>query len=397
MSTVPRDLEPVLREAGQQFPAMTVTGPRQSGKSTLCRSVFPDKAYVSLEALDVRDFATRDPRAFLAQFPDGAILDEIQRAPDLPSYLQGMIDDDPRPGRWILTGSQNLLLLDSVGQSLAGRTAILQLLPLARREVERFDRHPDRLEDALLTGGYPAILDRGLEPGVWLDSYLATYVERDVRSITRVGDLIAFQRFVELCAGRTGQLLNLSSLAADAGVSQPTAKSWLSVLEASFIVFRLPAFHANHRKRLVKMPKLHFLDTGLVCRLLGIRTTDHLRSHPLRGAIFETWVVTEMLKHRTNAGRRPDLAHYRDRDGVEADLVLDIDGRRLVVEAKSATTPGPGILDGMTRLRLRFEDDVRRPHDFAVVYGGDEVQHRSNGRLIPWNRLEELLQGDTTT
>ncbi len=395
MTQVRRDLEARMLTAAGSYPAITLTGPRQSGKSTLCRALFPDKPHVSLESHDTREFAEEDPRGFLAKFPDGAILDEIQRTPKLPSYLQGLIDADPKPGRWVLTGSQNLLLLDAVNQSLAGRTAVLQLLPLSRREVVRFDHHPTDLESTLLAGGYPAIFDRRLDPPDWLGSYVATYVERDVRSVTRVGDLTTFQRFLELCAGRTGQLLNLSALAADTGISQPTARSWLSILETSFVAFRLPAFHTNHRKRLVKMPKLHFHDTGLACRLLGIRTVDHLQSHPLRGAIFESWIVSEVLKHRTNAGERGGLSYYRDHNGVEADLIVERGLRRSVLEAKSARTPGRALFDGLGRLRSAFASTAQDT-DFAVAYGGDESQHRAIGRLIPWSRLhlEDWMEAD---
>ena len=300
---IDRDLAPNLVRAASQLPAMTLTGPRQSGKTTLCRALFPQHPYVTLEAPDVRAFAMEDPRAFLAQFPKGAVIDEVQRVPDLLSYLQGIIDADPAPGRWILTGSQNLSLLESVSQSLAGRTAVHHLLPLTRGEVGRFDRPPKSLEETLFAGGYPRIFDRNLDPVEWLRSYVATYLERDVRTISNVGDLATFQRFIELCAGRTAQLLNYSSLANDCAISQPSAKAWLSILEASFIASRLPAFHANLRKRIVKMPKLFFYDTGLVCWLLGIRTPEQLRSHPLRGPIFETWVVSEIVKHRTKPGR----------------------------------------------------------------------------------------------
>lgn len=385
---IPRDLTPRLRKAAGQFPVVTLTGPRQSGKSTLCRAEFPDLPYVSLEAPDVRTFARDDPRAFLAGLPDGAVLDEVQRAPDLPSYLQGLVDDDPTPGRWILTGSQNLALLESVSQSLAGRTAVLHLLPLAWSEVLRFERAPTSVEEAVFTGGYPAIQDRALDPSDWLGPYVDTYVERDVRTISNVGDLVAFQRFLELCAGRTSQLVNHSALASDCGISQPTAKAWLSVLETSFVADRLPAFHANLRKRLVKMPKLHLVDTGLACWLLGIRSPEQLRSHPLRGPLFESWVVSEVRKHRTNLGDPKGLSFYRDRDGAEADLVVEHADRLTLVEAKAAATPSPSLFAGTRRVRGHLETD-ERPCEVLVAYAGEDAQTRSDGELVPWDRLHE--------
>ncbi len=390
---IDRDLANSLLRAAGKFPAVTLTGPRQSGKSTLCRGLFPGKPYANLEAPDIRSFARDDPRAFLSQFPEGAILDEVQRTPELPSYLQGLIDDDPSPGRWVLTGSQNLALVESVSQSLAGRSAVLHLLPLARSEVIRFDNHPEGLDEALVAGGYPRIFDRGLDPAEWLRSYVATYVERDVRTFSNVGDLVTFQRFVELCAGRTGQLLNYSSLASDCGISQPTAKSWLSVLETSFIAFRLPAFHSNQRKRLVKMPKLHFYDTGLACWLLGIRSADQLRSHPLRGAIFETWVVTEILKHRTNRGLSGGMSYYRDKDGVEADLVVDDGGRLLAIEAKAAATATTSLFDGAARVRGLLSTAAVSV-DLFIVYGGDESQKRTGAALVPWGSLHDRWSSD---
>ena len=383
---IDRDLAPRLIRAATQSPTVTLTGPRQSGKTTLCRAVFPRHPYATLEAPDERAFATEDPRAFLARFPGGAIIDEVQRAPDLLSYLQGIIDDDPAPGRWILSGSQNLSLLEAVSQSLAGRTEVHHLLPLTRGEVTRFERYPTRLEETLFSGGYPRIFDRELAPADWLRSYVATYLERDVRTISNVGDLALFQRFVELCAGRSAQLLNYSSLANDCGISQPSAKAWLSVLEASFVAFRLPAFHANPRKRLVKMPKLYFYDTGLVCWLLGVREPEQLRSHPLRGPVFETWVVSEILKHRTNRGRTGGLCFYRDRNGAEVDLVVDEPAGLTLVEAKSSTTPSASLFDGARRVRRHFAD-ASRPRDVVVAYGGDRFQQRTDGRLIPWRML----------
>jgi len=382
---IERDLTPRLRAAAKAFPAVTLTGPRQSGKSTLCRALFPDHSYANLEAPDVRDFAATDPRAFLAQFPDGAVLDEVQRTPDLASYLQPLIDADPRPGKWILTGSQNFALLESVSQSLAGRSAVLHLLPLSFAEIVRFDNAPRSLEEVLFTGGYPRIYDQAIPPSDWLSSYVATYIERDVRSISNVGDLVTFQRFVELCAGRTSQLVNYLSLAADCGISQPTAKAWLSILEASFILFRLPAWSGNLRKRLVKMPKMHFHDTGLVCWLLGIRKPEQLRTHPLRGAVFETWVVSEIARHRMNAGERGGLSFYRDQHGVEADLLVETAEGMRIVEAKAGQTVTADMFAPARRIAEALGNVASLQP--TVIYGGDTAQDRSEARVTPWHAI----------
>ncbi len=386
---IQRDLAPKLTEAAGAWPSITLTGPRQSGKTTLCRAMFPDHPYATLEAPDVRAFAQEDPRAFLEQFPQGAVLDEVQRVPDLLSYLQGIIDAAPAPGRWILTGSQNLSLVESISQSLAGRTTLYNLLPLTRGETTRFPQYPETLEETLFTGSYPRIFDSGLDAGDWLRSYVATYVERDVRMLSNVGDLATFQRFVALCAGRTAQLLNYSSLAGDCGISQPTAKAWLSILETSFLAFRLPALHANLRKRLVKMPKLHFYDTGLVCWLLGIRAPEELRTHPLRGPIFETWVVSEIVKHRANRGEAGGLSFYRDRNGAECDLVVEGSAGLTLLEAKSTKTASAGLFDDSKRVRNHLAQSAG-PCPVAVVYGGDHRQHRGTDTLVPWRELHRL-------
>jgi uncharacterized protein len=386
---IPRVLETRLRELAGKFPIVTVTGPRQSGKTTLCRAVFPGKPYVSLEAPDIQEYARRDPRGFLAERNEGAVLDEVHRVPELLSYLQPLVDERPDRGRFVLTGSANFALLHSLGQSLAGRTALLELLPLSLEEIRRFPEPPDDLFTLLWRGSYPALYDRGLEAGDWYPSYVATYLERDVRAILSVGDLLAFQTFLRLCAGRTGQLLNFSALAADAGVTHNTARSWLSVLEAGYVAWRLPPFHSNLSKRLVKTPKLHFIDSGLACYLLGIRSADQLRDHPLRGAIFETWVASEILKSRVHRGLPPSLSFFRDRKGSEVDLVVE-DGRALLaVETKSGQTVASDFFAGLESFMsmAAASHPPRQPKSF-LVYGGAETQNRSLAEVVSWSDLD---------
>ncbi|MYF62973.1 MAG: ATP-binding protein [Rhodothermaceae bacterium] len=382
-----RDITESLKRAAEGFPVITITGPRQSGKTTLSRGLFENHAFVSLESPDHRAFALEDPRRFLAQFPNGAIINEVQRAPDLLSYLQGVVDDNPNPGLWILTGSQNLLLLSSISQSLAGRTAIFNLLPLTWPEVTRFSKFPQSLDEALFTGSYPRIFDAGLNPVEWFRAYVSSYVDRDVRMITNVRDLTTFQRFIQLCAGQTAQLLNFSSLAGDCGISQPTAKAWISVLEASFIAFRLQNFSGNVRKRLVRMPKLHFYDSGLVCWLLGIRTPEQLHTHPLRGQIFESWVVSEFVKRQTNLGETTrTLSFYHDHNGAEVDLIVHTPSHVQLIEAKSTTTASSSLLNGIRRVRRHFQGSSYECSAMAV-YGGDQSQSRGDVEIIPWREL----------
>jgi predicted AAA+ superfamily ATPase len=386
---IQRDLEPVLLSLAGKFPVVTLTGPRQSGKTTLARAAFPDKAYVSLEPPDRREFAISDPRGFLSEYPDGAILDEVHRAPDLLSYIQSIVDSRKGPGRFILTGSANFALLASLGQSLAGRTALVELPGLSLAEIRRFGKPPTDLFDLLWRGGYPAVYDRRLEPGEWYPSYVRTYLERDVRTLLNVGDLLGFQTFLRLVAGRTAQLVNLSSLGADAGVSHATARSWLSVLEAGYLVWRLPPFHANVSKRLIRTPKLHFLDSGLVCYLLGIRSPQHLKEHPLRGAVFETWVASEILKTRAHRGLDASLFHYRDRKGGEVDLVVELGPSLIAVEAKSGQTLAGDAFRGLAMFdSLVASTPTPRPVRKVLVYGGTDEQKRSAGTVAPWSRLD---------
>jgi uncharacterized protein len=380
-----RDLAAMLLRVARQYPVVTVTGPRQSGKTTLCRQVFRRKAYVNFERLDERRFAASDPRGFLAAHPDGAVLDEAQHVPGLLSYLQAEVDDDPRPGRFILTGSEHLGLSRSVAQTLAGRTGILQLLPLAIDELRRFPRAATDLFATLLAGGFPRIHDQGIPSDRWLGDYVQTYLQRDVRGLLAVGDLEAFTTFMRLLAGRTAQELNLSSLGSDAGVSHNTARSWLSVLEASFLVFRLPAWSRNQRKRLVKTPKIHWMDTGLVCHLLGVRTAEHLRTHPLRGAVFETWVAAEIYKAHANRGLSPRFHHLRETRGAEIDLLVDRGTDLRGVECKSGVTLASDAFDGLDGLETALAKS--RVGRGVLVYGGQARQRRSRVDVVPWSAV----------
>ncbi len=387
---IDRDLAPLLRRAAESFPAVTLTGPRQSGKSTLCRHTFPDHHYANLERPDTRRYAQEDPRGFLEDLEGGAILDEIQNVPELASWLQVSIDDNPAPGQWILTGSQNFAISETVSQSLAGRSAMLNLLPLTLNESERFGRsRNDSLEQVMIRGGYPRIYQQELDPSDWLASYVATYVERDVRSLANVSDLMTFQRFLGLCAGRSSQVLNYSALANDCGVSQPTAKSWLSILQASFLVFLLPAWSGNIRKRLVRSPRMVIADSGLLCWLLDIRTPDQLRSHPLKGAIFESWVLSEVYKRRHHANEPRGMYFYRDQSGLEVDLVIETTGQRDLIECKAGQTIG----HNMTRSLQQLIDllPANSVHSASIVYGGSESQRRQGIGITPWRKLPELI------
>lgn len=395
---LPRRIAPVLAERATQYPIVTVTGPRQSGKTTLCRQLFPDKPWILLEIPDVRREAIEDPRGFLARLPEGAILDEVQRTPDLPSYLQW--DADTRPdarGRWILTGSNNLQLHRAVSQSLAGRTALLNVLPLGLDELPSDQWRDQPWTTVAFRGGYPAPLHRDIPVSVWLGDYFATYVERDVRDVLRVNDLLAFEKFVRLCAGRVGQLLNTSALGADAGLSHPTAKAWLSVLEASYLVFQLPPWSANLTAREVKSPKLYFWDTGLLCWLLGLRRPEELDLHPLRGPIFENMIIAQLLKAEIHRGERPPWWFYRDARGLEVDAVriAPAAATGLALEIKSGQTLASDMADSLKRLAERTSQQTPPVRlDSAVIYGG--VAEGGVGGL-PALSWQALAQGPLAT
>lgn len=380
---VDRDIAPLAAALARQYPVLTLTGPRQSGKTTLCRALFPGKPYVTLEDPDQRRFAEEDPRGFLQGISGGAIVDEIQRAPQIPSYLQAMVDADPQPGRFVLTGSQQFELMSQVSQSLAGRTAVLRLLPFSLAELARLGPVP-ALAQTLLSGFYPRIHDRGLDPSRALGDYFATYVERDLRQLTAVHDLQRFERFVRLCAGRVGQLVNLTSLGNDAGVSHATARAWLDLLQTSYIVHVLPPWSTNTSKRLVKSPKLYFHDVGLACWLLGLRSAEQVARDPLYGSLFENMVVMEALKTRFNQGESAELYFYRDATGREVDLLIP-SGRRLrAVEIKAGATVNTDYFLGLRSFAAAYPDVL---DGGSVVYGGDADQPRSDWPVFGWRRL----------
>lgn len=387
---VKRTAEKTFKTLMRQYPVVAVTGPRQSGKTTLVRHACPDKPYVLLEDLDTRQFALDDPRGFLAQYPDGAIFDEVQRCPDLLSYLQGIVDRDQRPGLFVLTGSQQLSFRSGVSQTLAGRVALLPLLPFSLSTLDNSDLVPESLPELLWKGCYPPIYDRGLNPGTWCGNYVRTYIERDVRELINVRDLSTFQRFLRLCAGRTGQLVNLSGLAGDCGITHNTAKAWLSVLEASYIIHLLQPHHQNFNKRLVKTPKLYFQDTGLAVWLLGIHDPAHLLLHPLYGSLFETFVVGEFLKKRLHAGLESNLYFWRDRSGHEIDLLVDEGHHILPVEVKSGQTVAADFLKPIKRWQ-EIAGETAGPA--MLVYGGSEVQERTDCKVVPWRQLVGRLPG----
>ncbi len=385
---IKRTAEVTLQRYAKGFPLICITGPRQSGKTTLAKKAFPHKPYISLEDPDIAALARSDPRGLLDNYPDGLILDEAQYVSEIFSYLKTAIDKNPIPGKYIVTGSQQFHLLEKATESLAGRAAFLTLLPFSIEELTGADRKPDDSLTAMVTGLYPPLYDRDVSPYDWYTNYIASYIERDVRLIINVKDLGQFQTFVKMCAARSGQLINLSVLAADCGLSHNTAKAWISILETSGIIYILRPYYRNFGKRLVKTPKLYFLDPGLACRLLGIHDSEQLFIHPNRGNLFESFIISELLKVRFNKGMTPDLYFWRDNTGIEIDAVLENGSKLTAIEIKSGKTFSSDFLDGLNSW-MKFSKEA--PENCRVIYAGDLKLSHQGIKLITWDGIKSDL------
>lgn len=384
---IPRSLTRPAINAFEQYPVVTLVGPRQSGKTTLARNAF-DLPYINLEAPDERDFVLSDPRGFLASHPDGAIIGEIQRAPDLTSYLQVRVDETNRLGQFLLTGSHNFAVREQLSRSLAGRTALLTLLPFSRPELVDAGVPCGGYFNYIFAGGYPRIRDAGLDPTSFHRDYVGTYLERDLRQLSAVRNIAQFQTFMRLCAANIGQVLNLNRLASDCGISQTTATEWLNLMESGYILYRLQPYFTNTRKRLVRRPKLYFHDTGVACFLLGLTAAEHVENHPLRGALFENHVINEVLKHDLNRNRTAQLQFFRDSNGNEVDLLYGRGPNLVPIEIKSGQTISSDWFKGIDHFARHFPATGG-----AVIYAGEASQHRSDGRaVLPADELAAYLE-----
>lgn len=381
---IERELTSKLQYLSTKFPFVAVTGARQSGKSTLTQAAFPHYKKVSLEDMDMRLWATEDPRGFIASYPDQTIIDEVQRVPSLLSYLQTHTDAAKKEGMYILTGSQNMVLMNSIDQSLAGRVALLTLMPFSHHELRSASLMKSSINEAIFTGCFPRIYDKGIRPSDYYPNYIKTYIQRDVRELRDVGDLSTFNKFIKLCAGRIGQLINKSSIAIECGVSVPTIDAWLSILETSGIIFFLRPDYNNFAKRLVKTPKLYFCDTGLACSLLEIHDASQLEMHYLRGNLFENMVIIEFLKGSYNAGEEPIISFWRDSTGHEVDLLQSINGIQHAFEIKSGFTFSADYFKGLNYWAAL---SGASPDRKSVIYGGDLTMQRSDGKVISWKSL----------
>ena len=378
---ITRELSSKIKSLKEQFPVLSLTGPRQSGKTTLLKSVYSDYPYISLEDIDVRLAAQQDPRAFLANYPKGAVIDEVQNIPELFSYIQTLVDQ--KDIHFALSGSQNFLLMEGISQSLAGRAALLKLLPLSMVELKQKENISD-WETLVFTGFYPRLYDKRIHPSDFYPSYISTYVERDVRLLKNIGDLVQFSNFIKLCAGRIGQVLNYQSLAVDAGISPNTAKSWLSVLETGYIIHFLQPFHNNLGKRIIKSPKLYFYDTGLACSLLGLENAEQLKTHYLRGGLFENFVVNEFIKQRFNQGKKSNLYFWQSKDKKEIDLIAENAHEQEVFEIKTSVTKQAYLFDNLLYWKKLNPENKTLP---TVIYGGSEDFLVQQGLFKSWRNL----------
>lgn len=386
---IQRIAEATLKRLAGSFPVIGITGPRQAGKTTLARHYFPEKPYISLEDPDQLDFAQSDPRRFLGQFEQGAVLDEVQRCPELFSYLQRIVDEARQMGQFVLTGSQQFGFRAQMSQTLAGRIGLIHLLPFSAKELRAAGKIPDSLDELLYKGSYPPIYDRNIQPNDWYASYVQTYIERDVQQLIKVKDLNSFRTFLRICAGRAGQMVNLSGIGNDCGISHNTVREWLSVLEASYIIFQLPPHFNNFSKRLIKSPKLYFHDTGLLVWLLGVKQPEQLAIHAMRGAIFENFVISELLKDRYARGEPSNIYGWRDNNGLEVDVIIDQGNTLIPVEIKAGQTINKDFFKNLKKYRSLAGDQAEKAY---LVYGGDEDQDRSDAQVLAWRNLEKLYE-----
>ncbi len=383
-----RILKGKILELATKFPVVSITGPRQSGKTTLAKLCFPEYNYVNLELPHLRLFAKEDPKAFLDTYNNGLILDEAQYAPELFSYIQGIVDTSRETGKYILTGSQNFLLIEKITQSLAGRVAIMHLLPFSAAELKNTIYQQDKIDELLFKGCYPPLYDRDINPVDFYQSYVQSYIERDVRNILNVSDLSLFRSFMGMVAGRMGQILNMSSLSNDLGLDVKTIKSWLSVLETSFIIYLIRPHFKNYNKRLIKSPKLYFYDTGLACSLLGIRNSSEIGNHYSKGAMFENYVFSEISKYYFNNGINPDLFYWRSNTGNEVDCIVQDGTQHSIVEMKSAQTINSSFFKGLNYYQKLSGIDAK---DCYLIYGGNENQQRSNAQVLSWENISQMF------
>jgi predicted AAA+ superfamily ATPase len=385
---IDRSIATHIRQLAAQFPVVSVTGPRQSGKTTLVKQLFPHFAYVNLEDIELRQLAEQDPKYFLQQFPGGLIVDEAQYVPALFSYIQLEADRRGRAGEFVLTGSQHFLFMEKITQSLAGRVAIFTLLPFSETELKSTAFQQPSIDDYLLKGMYPRLYEAGIDPAFYYPNYIQSYIERDVRQLINIGDVGAFRTFLELSAGRIGQLYNQANIGNEADLDHKTVNRWFSILETSFIAFKLRPYFQNFNKRILKTPKLYFYDTGIVCALLGIRTTEQLKNHPIRGALFENWIVVEMLKKSLNKGIRPNMYYWRDQTGNEIDLLIDEGGSLYPMEIKSGMTYNAQFFKN-----IRFFNALsgNNPDNSYLLYAGTQHMQTKDGHIRGWAHLHELM------